>query len=66
MKIDVGAGSSEPAYSFPPLKKFSSMSLHLVYVCVLVRISVVNVLGFESRFSLRYCGQFYFCFYFLF
>jgi len=35
------------------------MSLHLVYVCDLLRISVVNVLVFESRFSLGYCDQSY-------
>jgi len=35
------------------------MSLHLVYVCDLLRISVVNVLVFESRLSLGYCDQFY-------
>ena len=35
------------------------MSLHLVYVCDSLQISVVNVLVFESHFSLGYCDQFY-------
>ena len=35
------------------------MSQYFVYVCDLVQISDVNVLGFESRFSSGYCDQFY-------
>jgi len=35
------------------------MSLYLVYVCDLIRISVVDALGFESHFSLGFLYQFY-------
>jgi len=44
---------------FPSHTIFASISLYFVYVCDVVQICVVNVLGFESRFSLRYYGQFY-------
>jgi len=37
----------------------ASMSLHLVYVCDLLQISVVNLLVVESRFSFGNCDQFY-------